>query len=226
MVWFQKTKLTGLRFIPTNSRLDGIIGGGFPTEIVSQVYGPPASGKTSIGIKLAVNAVKMGYRVAYIDPEGSFHLSRVEQISGNYFDTVIENTTLLEPESLVHQTQIIRGITGKDYKLIVVDPVTYNYRLELDREDPFPANKELGKQMAMLSSHARKTNSVVLVTNQVYSDMHGGYEPLARDVLGYNTKLIIELGIIGKERTARLVKHPTMTPGSMTRFRITSQGIE
>ncbi len=226
MFSWEKTKISGLRFLPTNSSIDRVLGGGFPTDIISHVYGPPASGKTSIAIKLLVNAVKAGFKAAYIDPEGSFHLSRVEQVSGDLFDKVLENTVLLEPESLAHQTEIINRLVNREFRLIIADPITYHYRLELDRTDPFPVNHELSKQLAMLASHARKRNAVVLVTNQVYSDMKGGYEPLAKEPLGYGAKLALELGILGNLRTARLVKHPYRKPGEVVKFKITNLGVE
>ncbi len=224
-IWKPKTNLKALNAIPLGFGLDSLLGDGIPTETITEIYGPPASGKTNISLLATVNAAKAGFRVAYLDPEGSFHLKRVEQIAGEYFDQVIEKTTLLEPESLAHQSQIIRSIIGKPFRLLVVDPITYHYRLELDRVDPFPTNQELAKQLSMLSWHARKKNAAVLVTNQIYSDFKGGYEPLAREVLGYGAKVRVELGIEGDHRTAKLVKHISMKEGKIVKFKIVGGGI-
>ena len=225
-VWKPKSRIQGLKSIPIARPIDMLTGGGALTELITEFYGPPSSGKSNISILATVNAVSSGFHVAFIDPEGSFHLGRVEQVSGDYFESVLENVTLLEPESLEHQTQIIRGIIGKDYRLIIIDPITYHYRLELDRANPEQANIELGKQLAMLSWHARKKNAAVIVTNQIYSDFKGGYEPLAREVMGYNAKVRVELGMSGQYRTAKLVKHVSKPTGRTVRFKITGFGIE
>ncbi len=224
-IWKPKSRVHGLKSIPIGRPIDTLTGGAL-TELITEFYGPPSSGKSNISILATVNAVKSGFRVAFIDPEGSFHLGRVEQVSGDHFEKVLENVSLLEPESLEHQTQIIRSVIGRDYRLIVVDPITYHYRLELDRANPEQANIELGKQLAMLSWHARKKNAAVVVTNQIYSDFKGGYEPLAREVMGYNAKVRVELNVVGQYRTAKLVKHISRQTGKIVRFTITSSGIE
>ncbi len=224
-VWRPKTRIKGPKGIPVFPSFDRLLGNGIPVDVITEIYGPPSSGKSNIAIVASVNAIKAGYNVAYLDPEGSFHLGRVEQVAGDWFDKVIENVHLVEPESLEHQTHLIRNIVGRDYKLVIVDPVTYHYRLELDRLDPEPANKELARQMALLSWHARKRSAAVLVTNQIYSNMRGGYEPLAKEVMGYNAKVRVELGVDGIYRTARLVKHVSKRTGSTIRFRITGDGL-
>ncbi len=224
--WRPKLKTSGLKWIPVAKPINSLLSGGVPTELITEFYGPPSSGKTNISILATVNAIRSGFKVAYLDPEGSFHLARVEQVSGDDFDKVLENITLLEPESFQHQTDLIRHVIGKGYRLIVIDPITYYYRLELDRTDPEPINQELGKQLAMLSWHARKKNAAVIVTNQIYSDFKGGYEPLAKEVLGYNAKVRVELNVENNHRTAKLVKHVFLPTGKMVRFKITSTGIE
>src|SRR5674476_1359063 len=38
--------------------LDTLIGGGFPTKAISHIFGEPGSGKTTLGIQLAVNVIR------------------------------------------------------------------------------------------------------------------------------------------------------------------------
>ncbi len=216
--------ITGRRAIPLGCSLDNLLGGGIPTGVISEFYGPPGVGKSNIAIQATVNAIKANGRVAYIDPEGSFHFERVEQIAGSKYDKVLERTVLLEPKSLQEQGEMITNVVGRDFSLIVADPVTYHYRLELDRTDPFPINQILTKQLALLAWHAREKNAAVLVTNQVYSDFRGRYEPLAREVLGYSAKVIVELSRSGDARIGRLVKHPFRKEGT-ARFRIIGSGL-
>ncbi len=216
--------ILGRRAIPLGCSVDSLLGGGIPTGVITEFYGPPGVGKSNIAIQATVNAIKAGGKVAYIDPEGSFHFERVSQIAEESFSKVLENTILLEPKSLAEQGEMINSIAGKEFSLIVADPITYHYRLELDRLDPFPVNQTLARQLAMLAWHAREKNAAVLVTNQIYSDFKGKYEPLAKEVLGYNAKVRVELSRKGDTRIAKLVKHPFRKEG-IARFRIVGAGL-
>jgi len=63
---------TLIKRLPTGSKaLDGLLGGGFESGTISQIYGEPASGKTNICLQLAVNTLRAGKYVIYIDTEDS-----------------------------------------------------------------------------------------------------------------------------------------------------------
>ncbi|MCK5723178.1 MAG: PhoH family protein, partial [Gammaproteobacteria bacterium] len=49
--------------------LDELLGGGFETGVVTQIFGEAGSGKTNICIQLAVECVKRGKKVIFIDTE-------------------------------------------------------------------------------------------------------------------------------------------------------------
>ena len=44
--------------IPSNSSLDTLLGGGFEKGTITQIFGPPSSGKSNITMTLAVNVAK------------------------------------------------------------------------------------------------------------------------------------------------------------------------
>ena len=46
--------------IPTNSSLDELLGGGIEKGTITQIFGPPSSGKSNIALNLAVNVAKIG----------------------------------------------------------------------------------------------------------------------------------------------------------------------
>ena len=46
--------------IPTNSSIDNLLNGGFEKGTVTQIFGPPSSGKSNVALTLAVNVAKNG----------------------------------------------------------------------------------------------------------------------------------------------------------------------
>lgn len=60
--------------------IDDLLGGGFARGVVTQVYGPPAAGKTNLALSAAVNAAAEGRGVLYIDTEG-LSIDRFEQLA-------------------------------------------------------------------------------------------------------------------------------------------------
>jgi recombination protein RecA len=49
--------------------LDIALGGGFPLNMMGEVFGPPGSGKTTLMLKLSAQFIKQGLNVFYIDAE-------------------------------------------------------------------------------------------------------------------------------------------------------------
>ncbi len=209
--------------IPLNCPIDELFGGGLQKKLITQIYGPPGSGKSNVCLQATVNATKMGQRVLFIDPEGSFNLRRLEQIQPS--KEALENTVLLEPSTMQEQAEAIESTKQIKPGLIIVDSIVYHYRLELDRDEPHKANKELGLQMASLLDYSRKNDIPVLVTNQVYTNIdHGHIEPVGGDIMKYSSKIIVELSH-ASDRYARLVKSPFMKENQKTNFKIVGKGI-
>jgi DNA repair protein RadB len=214
-----------MNLVPLNCVLDEILGGGIPARSITQVYGPPGSGKTNIAMQAAVNAVKMGKKVAYIDAESGFSERRLEQIAGKEKQRVLENTYFFEPSNMKEQGEFIKELAKyKDLGLIVVDSIVYHYRLEMDQENPRAASQALGQQLAQLLDLARKKNLAVLITNQVYTNIDNGHvEPVGGDTLKYGSKVVLELE--REPRKARLVKHLFMESGKEREFKIVERGV-
>lgn len=66
--------------IPTGCEaVDELLGGGFERGTVTQVYGPPAAGKTNVALSAAVETAAAGGTAVYIDTEG-VSVDRFEQL--------------------------------------------------------------------------------------------------------------------------------------------------
>lgn len=113
-------------------------------------------------------------------------------------------------------------VNKSDAKLVIVDSIGVLYRLEEDRDV-----KELGRIIAQLMGIARKNNIPILMTNQVYTDIESGrIVPVGGDIIKYWSKIIIELKISDRYRSAILKKHKFMMDGIRINFDIVDSGIK
>ena len=220
--------------IPTESPIDMIMGGGVEKGCLTQFYGPPGSGKTNIALQLLVCCAKKGNKAIFVDTEGGLSIERVKQISNNKFDSFANNIIIFEPTSFNEQMEVLKRIENlldsksETVELIILDSAVALYRLK--EGDSTQTNRELGKQMALLSRIARNHNIAVVITNHIYSvfDGEGVIEPVGGTILKYWSKIVVELTRANGlgERSAVLKRHRSRPEGLRTRFRIVDHGIE
>jgi DNA repair protein RadB len=216
----------------TNTIIDELLGGGFENDVITTIYGPAGAGKTNICVLAAVNVAKNNGKVISIDTDGGFSAERARQICGDETDKILERIFFFKPTSFEEQQDVfekLKDIVDKDIKLIVVDTVSMLYRLERGNNDePFNANIELSKQIALLTQIARKSNIPVLISNQVYADFENpnGVKLVGGDILKYGSKCLIELqqGHDGV-RKAILIKHRSQPQSKEILFKIVNEGI-
>ena len=221
--------------IPSNSSLDVMLGGGFEKGTITQIFGPPSSGKSNITLSLAVNVARNNKKVIYMDTEGGISIDRIRQISGPDFSNVANNIIVFEPTSFQEQNDMLRSIdvwlrkNHDDVDLIVVDSAVALYRV--DEMKSSRLNKELGKQMGLLSKIARQYDIAVILTNQIYSaidiDGNSDIKAVGGTILQYWSKVIIQLerGDEINQRIATLKRHRSIPEGKQALFSITSRGI-
>ena len=141
--------------IPINCSIDNIMGGGVEKGCLTQFYGPPGSGKTNITLNLLAQCVKQGGEAIFIDTEGGLSLERFKQISGGDFDRLASSIMILEPKTFQEQDQALKKVENlmesrrEKIELVILDSAVALYRLK--EGDLSQINKELGKQMGLLS---------------------------------------------------------------------------
>ena len=221
--------------IPTNSSIDSLLNGGFEKGTVTQIFGPPSSGKSNLALFLAVTVAKTGKKAIYVDTEGGISIDRIKQIAGDDFSKVANNIMVFEPTSFQEQGENIGAIElwlRKNHEstgLFILDSAVALYRVDDMKSSRL--NKELGKQMGKLSKIARSYDVAVIVTNQVYNafDDEGNNDTKAVGgmILQYWSKVIIQLerGDQTNQRIATLKRHRSIEEGRQVVFRITSRGI-
>ena len=221
--------------IPSNSSLDTLLGGGFEKGTITQIFGPPSSGKSNITMTLAVNVAKNNKKVIYMDTEGGISIDRVKQIAGPDFSKVANNIIVLEPTNFLEQNDNLKSIdfwlkkNHADVDLIILDSAVALYRVDDMKSSKL--NKELGKQMGMLSKIARQYDVAVVVTNQIYSSIdeegNNDIKAVGGTILQYWSKVIIQLerGDEINPRVATLIRHRSIPEGKKAMFIISSNGI-
>ena len=219
--------------IPLECQIDSIIGGGIEKGSITQFYGPPGSGKTNITLKMLVQCAKNGKKAVFIDTEGGLSIERMKQISGEDFDDLAGNIIVLEPTNFEEQDEAIKRIeyslkSGEDdVDLVILDSAVALYRLKEGGQTEI--NRELSKQMGLLSMIARKYDIAVVVTNHIYSvfDEEGVIEPVGGTILKYWSKIIIELVRDDNgERFAILKRHRSKPDGLKVKFEIVNKGLK
>jgi DNA repair protein RadB len=213
--------------------LDRLLDGGFETDTVTTVYGPSGSGKTNVCIIAAVNVVKKGKKVVYIDSEGGFSVERLKQIAPDDYKELIDKIIFLKPTNFSEQRNAfgkLSKLIDEDIGIIIVDTISMLYRLEIGKtDDVYTVNKDLGMQISYLGEITRRKNIPVVVTNQVYSsfDEKETVRLVGGDILKYGSKCLVELQRGRKGvRKAVLKKHRSIAEDREAVFRIVEKGID
>lgn len=121
-------------------------------------------------------------------------------------------------------------ITNK-FGLIVVDTVTSLYRVELvGTEETYAANRELNRQLAVLTQIAKTMGIAVLIVSQVRSVPSGEtvqMKPVATRVLNYWSDIVLDMRQSGQTRVIRVIreKHPKIKGKGAIYVKIEKEGI-
>jgi DNA repair protein RadB len=209
--------------------IDDILGGGVETKIITQIYGPPASGKTNICLQLAINCVRAGKKVVFIDTEGGHSVERIRQMAGDDFEKILENSIFFEPTRFEEQNAIIENldkVVNENFGLVVLDSAVTLFRTGTEEDKMATMNRQLSKQLERLREIAKRFNVAVIITNQVYSSFENdGVEPVGGNILKYWSKAIIELQKENGTRVAILRRHRSLPEDISAKFIIVGDGL-
>ena len=225
--------------IPTGcDPVDDLLGSGLERGTVTQVYGPPAAGKTNVALAAAVQAAASGGRALYVDTEG-LSLDRFEQLASarleegaaaDDMDDLASRVIVTEATDFDEQREAVRDVEEfvEEIDLAVVDSLTGFYRLERAADAmEGDALRAVGDQVTHLLSLARKHDVAVVVTNQVFADPDSDrVRPLGGNTLEHWTGVVLRVDRFrGGNRRATLEKHRSKAAGDSVTFRITTDGL-
>jgi len=211
-----------VRLIPTGcGSLDKLLNGGLHQGEVTLVYGEAETGKTSLAIQCSVNATRLGFKVIFVDSDGTFSPRRLAQITGRDLNEVAPKITLVKPTTFQEQGLAMDRLDEyltPSVGLIVVDTATSLYRAEISepKEKTFKLNRELGRQLAFLAQIARTRRVATLITSQVRNVFLEGFvtiEPVATRVLRFWSDAVLNLKPADHRNTVKAVleKHANRT---------------
>src|SRR3989344_1404787 len=159
-----------IEVIPTGSiALDLALGvGGLPRGRVIEIYGPEASGKTTVSLHVVAEVQKKGGTAAFIDVEHALDPARAEAIGVNIDDLIISQPDTGEQALEIVETLVRSGAVD----VVVIDSVAALVpRAEIEGE---MGDSVMGMQARLMSQALRKltgainkTRTTVIFTNQL-----------------------------------------------------------
>ncbi len=147
--------------IPSGSiSLDAALGiGGFPRGRISEIFGPEASGKTTIALHVVANAQKAGGMAAFIDVEHA-----LDPIYARQLGVDVDNLLVSQPDYAEQALEITSAlINSGSIDVLVIDSVAALVpKAELDGE---MGEAYVGVQARLMSQALRKLTGIVSKSN-------------------------------------------------------------
>ena len=239
-------KRSNIHRITTGSKnFDELLGGrGIQSRSITECFGAFGSGKTQVGLTLAVNTQlpleKGGVngKAVYIDTEGTFRPSRIKQISeslGANPEKVLKNIFVARAFNSDHQMLLLEKVSqmvkdGEPIKLVIIDSLTAHFRAEFAGRGTLADRQgKIKKYMHDLMKLAEQHNLAIYVTNQVMANpaqMFGDpTTPIGGHIVGHAStyRIYLRRGKQGS-RVAKLIDSPDL-PDNETLFFVTESGV-
>ncbi len=153
----QKGAIAPVDFIPTGAiSLDYALGiGGVPRGRVVEIFGPEASGKTTLALQVIAQAQKLGGMAAFVDAEHA-----LDATYANKLGVDLENLLVSQPDNGEQALEIVEVLVrsgGVD--VVVVDSVAALVpKAEIEGE---MGEAQMGLQARLMSQALRKLTGVV-----------------------------------------------------------------
>ncbi len=219
--------------LPTGSPVFDHLLRGYEGGVVTTVYGPHGSGKTTVCLLAALAMLRSGKKVIYVDSEGGFSTIRFGQLADkDDIKLLLDKLFLLKPMSFADQVKAIhrlRDLVNEGIGLVVVDSISMHYRIALHNHEGHRAvNAELSTQMSYLVEVARRHMIPILITSQVYADFdeRDNVKMVGGDILRYGSKCLLKLEKYKGVRKIIVVKHRRLPEEASILFRIIEHGFE
>ncbi len=213
-----------------SEELNKLMGGGFETGAITEVFGEFGSGKTQLAHLLSVWVQKINpeYSAVYIDTENTFRPERIVQFAkANQLDPdkVLKNIRVARAYNSDHQMLLAEKVEeliqtqNLKVKLVVVDSLTAHFRAEfIGRGTLADRQQKLNKHIHTLMKLADNYNLCVFVTNQVMArpDVFFGdpTQAIGGHIVAHATtyRIYLRKGKKGS-RVAKLVDSPNLPEG-------------
>jgi RecA/RadA recombinase len=162
-------------FSSGSAALDRLLGGGFRTGEMVEVFGASGTGKTQLAIQAALSAAAAGSTIVYVDTEGQFRPERLASIAeargvdpAGVLSMVYRVRATSTEEQVAAIARAARDGSLEACRMVVVDTVTKNFSLEFGGSG-LMANRQsaLGAYLNRLARDAYINDRAVLLLNRV-----------------------------------------------------------
>jgi len=238
---FAKAKEDIKRITTGCKSFDDMLGGGFESGALNEVYGEWGTGKTQLCHLLAVRSLMNDKtsKAIFIDTENTVRKDRLldfAKANGLDPDDVLDRIYISRAYNSDHQMLLIDEVErmlqkDNSYRILIVDSLTSHFRAEfIGRGTLANRQQKLNKHLHQLLKIADIYNLVVVISNQVQSDpgqMFGNpIKPIGGNIVGHASTIRIYLrrGKAGSIH-ADLVDSPNM-PRNECSFILAKNGFD
>lgn len=206
--------------------LDNILGGGFPRGRIIELFGPEASGKTSIALTTIGNVQKKGGNALFVDVEQALDIVYARKLGVNIEELAISQPTVAE-EAFNIMYQMMRT---KTVDIIVLDSVAAlvpkaEYEKEVGAVSVGILAKFMSENLRKLISLANECDVTIIFLNQVRDKigLFAGIETPGGKALKFfaSQRVVVrkksqpvkdDATVIGTEVTMKVVKNKVAPP--------------
>ncbi len=234
------------RITSGSKELDTLLGGGFESNSITELFGEFRTGKTQICHTLCVTCQlpkKDGGgegKAIYIDTEGTFRPEKLASIAERFGldpKEAIENVFYARAYNSDHQNRLLMQVCAlmceHKFSLLIVDSATALYRTDYSgRAELSNRQMSLAKFLRNLQKIADEHKIVVVITNQVVATVDGNAfggndkKPIGGHIMAHacQTRLYLKKGL-KQNRICKIYDSPSLPEGEAT-YSITDRGID